>query len=57
MSWGKNVREQIKSCGGGGRGGEERTRRRRRKRAILFGVCTRGWLFCLIKSVEKDVFL
>lgn len=30
--------------------------RRRRKRAILLGLCTRGWLFCLIKSVEKDAF-
>lgn len=30
--------------------------RKRRKRAILLGLCTRGWLFCLIKSGEKDVF-
>lgn len=50
MSWGENVREQIKAVWG------RRERRRRRKRAILFGVCTRGWLFCLIKSVEKDAF-
>lgn len=34
-----------------------RKERRRRKRAIVFGVHTRGWLFSLIKSAEKEVFL
>lgn len=39
-------REEIKRLG----------REEEKKRDILLGLCTRGWLFCLIKSVEKDAF-